>query len=175
MVARRSRLFSCLAFGATFLLGCAVTQLPSKKLSEKSSSYLKPFVQQVLSYSTKDPLDFNVPLRFKPGAEKQDGRNYSRTLVIPRIKFDNVDWTLEKLKDIEVVIYDVEHAGDSCTGKYCVPVNKGREAMVSIFPIVSICLAVSVASSDPSTSVRCESVALPNETLAPILSSLQCV
>lgn len=74
----------------------------------------------------KSELDFHVPIQFYPGRARAPGWRYNMTLVIPKMSNDDVSWTAE-LDGIGVVLYEVDRA----FAKYTVPMNKGKEAMVS--------------------------------------------
>src|SRR3954454_1028700 len=60
---------------------------------------------------------------FYPGAPKS---NYSRILVLPKLKSENVNWISQELPDIPAAIYEV----DNPSTEYHVPKHKGHEAMV---------------------------------------------
>ncbi|KAF2747134.1 hypothetical protein M011DRAFT_486783 [Sporormia fimetaria CBS 119925] len=79
--------------------------------------------------SRVDPLDFSIPLRFEEGQEKAVGENYTYTIVIGKLKKDDLGWMQRELGGqtwSQVKVYEVEDAGK----KGEIPRNKGREAMV---------------------------------------------
>lgn len=63
---------------------------------------------------------------FYPGIAKPAGSNYSRILVVPKTKDEDVDWIQEELPGLPTAIYEV----DNPDAKLTVPKNKGHEAMV---------------------------------------------
>jgi hypothetical protein len=75
-----------------------------------------------------DPLDFSVPIEFKPGLEKPPGVNYSMAVVFPATRFDDTRWIHQVAQFANPIIYEV----DNPRAEHKVPVNKGRESMVSI-------------------------------------------
>ncbi|KAF2007496.1 hypothetical protein P154DRAFT_420509 [Amniculicola lignicola CBS 123094] len=65
-------------------------------------------------------------LPFYPGTPKPLGSNYSRVLVLPKLKSEHVGWISKELPGLKTVIYEVEEP----SAEYTVPKNKGHEAMV---------------------------------------------
>ncbi|KAF3482069.1 uncharacterized protein GIQ15_04828 [Arthroderma uncinatum] len=63
---------------------------------------------------------------FTAGTPKPPGSNYTRTLVVPRLSKEKVDWIDERFSDINQEIYVV----DDLHSLPKTPKNKGREAMV---------------------------------------------
>ncbi|KAL1958034.1 hypothetical protein VTO42DRAFT_5246 [Malbranchea cinnamomea] len=79
----------------------------------------------------KDRRPFPKP-HFTPGVPKPPGSNYTRTLVVPRLKDENVDWIHEEFPDLETAIYVV----DDPEAPLHPPKNKGREVMVYLTYII---------------------------------------
>ncbi|PSN70494.1 hypothetical protein BS50DRAFT_571717, partial [Corynespora cassiicola Philippines] len=73
-------------------------------------------------------------LPFYPGVAKPPGANYSRTLVVAKLKKEHVAWIRDELPEIEAAIYEVD--GDDPSAKFRVPKNKGHEAMVYLSHII---------------------------------------
>src|SRR2546423_654635 len=63
---------------------------------------------------------------FRPGTPKSPGSDYTRTLVMPRMSDENVDWVYEELPDIGKAIYVADDAGAPLHP----PKNKGHEVMI---------------------------------------------
>jgi hypothetical protein len=76
------------------------------------------------------PHDGRPP--FYPGIAKPIGSNYSRTLVVPKTKDEDVGWIHEELPDLQAAVYEV----DNPNAEYRVPKNKGHEAMVYLTYII---------------------------------------
>ena len=66
------------------------------------------------------------------GMIKPDGSFYTRTLVMGRVKEDQVDWIDGRALNVNVSIYSM----DDPRGKNKVPKNKGREAMAYLTYII---------------------------------------
>ncbi|ODH45184.1 hypothetical protein ACO22_00297 [Paracoccidioides brasiliensis] len=62
---------------------------------------------------------------YRPGVPKPPGSNYSRALIIPRLKSEFVSW-ISELKDVEPFVYVVDDPSSSVHS----PINKGHEVMV---------------------------------------------
>ncbi|KAM5436765.1 hypothetical protein McanMca71_001880 [Microsporum canis] len=71
------------------------------------------------------PEDIVILTNFTTGTPKPPGSSYTRTLVMPRLAKDNVDWIDDSLGDIKTEIYVV----DDPNSVPRTPMNKGREAM----------------------------------------------
>ncbi|KAF2106454.1 hypothetical protein BDV96DRAFT_466083, partial [Lophiotrema nucula] len=71
---------------------------------------------------------------FYPGVAKPVGANYSRILVVPKLRSEHIGWIAQELPDLETAIYEVDHP--SVDGQYRVPKNKGHEAMVYLTYII---------------------------------------
>ncbi|KAI9840256.1 MAG: hypothetical protein M1838_004139 [Thelocarpon superellum] len=69
---------------------------------------------------------------FRPGVVKLPGSNYTRVLVIARIKSENVSWIEEELPQEEAVIY----VADDPTASLHPPRNKGHEVMIYLTYII---------------------------------------
>ncbi|KAK2804806.1 hypothetical protein FQN51_001448 [Onygenales sp. PD_10] len=84
----------------------------------------------ITSQPAKDPLPRP---NMGPGAPKPPGSNYSRALVIPRLKKEDVDWIDKELAGyVEPYIYVV----DDPSAPLHPPLNKGHEAMVYLSYII---------------------------------------
>ncbi|KAL1652265.1 hypothetical protein SLS58_000392 [Diplodia intermedia] len=71
---------------------------------------------------------------FRPGIPKADG-NYSRVLVVPRMKNEDVSWideVREQLPDLQTAIYVM----DDPWADFRVPKNKGRESMAYLTYVI---------------------------------------
>ena len=60
------------------------------------------------------------------GPPRPIGYEYSRVLVIPRMRVENVDWVHEELPDLETAIY----VADDSSAPLHPPQNKGHEVMI---------------------------------------------
>jgi hypothetical protein len=69
---------------------------------------------------------------FKPGIPSLPGYNYTKTIVIPKLKTEDTSWLDEELPDVPKTIYVV----DDEQAPLHPPKNKGREAMVYLSYIV---------------------------------------
>lgn len=69
---------------------------------------------------------------FGPGVAKPPGSNYTRTLVVPKLKSESIAWITQELPDLATAIYHV----DDPSGPFQVPQNKGHEAMVYLTYII---------------------------------------
>ncbi|KAB2579366.1 hypothetical protein BFW01_g6294 [Lasiodiplodia theobromae] len=71
---------------------------------------------------------------FRPGVPKPDG-NYSRVLVVPRMKGEDVSWiddVREELPDLQTAVYVM----DDPWADFRVPKNKGRESMAYLTYVI---------------------------------------
>lgn len=69
---------------------------------------------------------------FEPGVPKPPGHNYSRVLVIPKIKKEDTKWIEEELPDLETAVY----VADDPRAPLHPPKNKGHEVMVYLSYII---------------------------------------
>ncbi|KAI9799998.1 MAG: hypothetical protein M1833_003527 [Piccolia ochrophora] len=69
---------------------------------------------------------------FAPGTVKPSGSQYSQTLVLPRLRSENIDWIARELPNIQTAIYTVDDEGAPLRP----PSNKGHEAMVYLTYII---------------------------------------
>ena len=78
------------------------------------------------------PQNSSMISAFKPGIPNPPGYNYTKTIVVPKLKITDTSWLDEELPDVPKAIYvvDDEHA------PLHPPKNKGREAMVYLSYIV---------------------------------------
>ncbi|KAH7126620.1 hypothetical protein B0J11DRAFT_526036 [Dendryphion nanum] len=72
-------------------------------------------------------------LPFYPGTVKPAGSNYSRIVVIPKLRSEDVGWIIEGLPGLQTAIYEVDNPS---VGQFRVPKNKGREAMAYLTYII---------------------------------------
>lgn len=80
-----------------------------------------------------DPLPVTQRPVFKPGQPKPPGSNYTRTLVAPRMKNDDISWMDEYLPaDIVKMIY----VADDRHAPLHPPKNKGNEVMIYLTYII---------------------------------------
>ena len=80
--------------------------------------------QHVLSYANQSA--------FPAGHAKPAGSNYSRTLVMGRLKKDDISWVEQELPNLQTAVYVV----DDDSGPLRIPKNKGHEAMVYLTYII---------------------------------------
>jgi len=69
---------------------------------------------------------------FTAGAVESSGSAYSQTLVVARLKSEDITWIQQKLPGLQTAIYTVDDAGAPLQP----PVNKGHEAMVYLTYII---------------------------------------
>jgi len=82
------------------------------------------------SYAT--PITGQGRPPFYPGIAKPAGSKYSRVLVVPKTKDEDVGWIHEELPELPTAIYEV----DNPRSMLKVPKNKGHEAMVYLTYII---------------------------------------
>lgn len=70
--------------------------------------------------------------RFVKGTPKPVGQNYTRVLVIPKIKDEDISWMEKEIPDVEKVVY----VADDPNAALHPPENKGHEAMVYLTYII---------------------------------------
>ncbi len=80
-----------------------------------------------------DSADSSPSSRFHPGVPKPLGSTYSRVMVIPRLKSDNISWVLDELPDINTAVYI---ANDPLAALHP-PKNKGHEVMIYLSYIIN--------------------------------------
>ncbi|KAF2731032.1 hypothetical protein EJ04DRAFT_514865 [Polyplosphaeria fusca] len=71
-------------------------------------------------------------LPFYPGTVKPPGSNYSKILVIPKLKSEHIGWIEKELPGLNTAVYEVDNPSASLR----VPKNKGHEAMVYLTYII---------------------------------------
>lgn len=69
---------------------------------------------------------------FAPGTLKPPGSTYTKTLVIPHTKEEDIQWIHDELPDIDLAVYEM----DDPTAPLHPPVNKGRESMAYLSYII---------------------------------------
>lgn len=77
-------------------------------------------------------LALSAPIIFKSGVPKPNGAAYSRVIVLPCMKEDEVAWIKEELPNVEIAVYN---ANDSAASLHP-PKNKGHEVMVYLTYII---------------------------------------
>lgn len=84
-----------------------------------------------LSYTEnlEPPMSQYVPGKAKPASE-----NYTRTLVMGRLKQDDISWVETELPGLNTSIYVVDD--DDPNAQFRIPKNKGHEAMVYLTYII---------------------------------------
>ena len=75
---------------------------------------------------------FNRSVVFKPGVAKPASEPYTKTVVMGRLKSDDISWVYSELPEFNKSIYTV----DDDNSEPRVPKNKGREAMVYLTYII---------------------------------------
>jgi hypothetical protein len=85
-----------------------------------------------LNLATPPPVSDVNRRNFTAEAPLAEGYNYTRTLVVPRTKSENVSWLDEEVRGYELAVYVV----DDEEAPLHPPVNKGNEAMVYLSYII---------------------------------------
>ena len=70
--------------------------------------------------------------RFRPGVPKPPGSNYSRVMVLPRTKDEDITWIAEELPGLNLSVYIVDEPNAALHP----PKNKGHEVMVYLSYII---------------------------------------
>lgn len=70
--------------------------------------------------------------KFNPGSPYPPGTNYTKTIVVPKLKSEDISWMEEELSDIPKAVYGVDDRHASLRP----PKNKGHEAMVYLSYII---------------------------------------
>ncbi|PGG95887.1 hypothetical protein AJ79_09824 [Helicocarpus griseus UAMH5409] len=94
--------------------------------SQQLQEALKQSYSSSSSSSSSESLQPLPRPNFKPGVPKPPGSNYSRALIVPRLKKEDAGWMTAELKNIEQFVYVV----DDPAAPLHPPVNKGHEVMV---------------------------------------------
>lgn len=97
----------------------------NSRQSTKLSSSSDPLKNQETGQYEPRPL-------YKPGITKPPGSNYSRTLVIPKMKHEDDSWIETELPDVEAAVYVVNDPDAPLHP----PRNKGHEVMVYLSYII---------------------------------------
>ncbi|KAF2241768.1 hypothetical protein BU26DRAFT_170023 [Trematosphaeria pertusa] len=79
-----------------------------------------------------DAVGTNGKPPFYPGIAKPPGSNYTRILVVPKTKDEDISWIQIELPELQTAIYEV----DKPDAKLQIPKNKGHEAMVYLSFII---------------------------------------
>ena len=69
---------------------------------------------------------------FQAGTAKPPGSNYSRVMIIPRMKEDDIGWITKELPDTNMVVYVADDPGAPLHP----PKNKGHEVMIYLSYII---------------------------------------
>jgi hypothetical protein len=99
-------------------------------ISTPSSSRHKLSSSTLASISDPHPRPLAAP--FRPGTPKPAGAAYTRIVIIPRMKDENVSWIIEEIPDIPTAIYV---ANDPFAPLHP-PRNKGHEVMIYLTYII---------------------------------------
>ena len=79
------------------------------------------------------PLDAGqLPTHFQPGRPKPSGSQYSRVMVVPRMKEEDISWIHKELPDLNLTTY----VADDPRAPLHPPKNKGHEVMVYLSYII---------------------------------------
>ena len=97
---------------------------PSVRPTRHGSSWTK---SQAVSSN-----DDGLRMEFLPGIPKVPGSDYSRVMVIPRTKDEDITWIAEELPGLDLSVYVV----DEPTAPQHPPKNKGHEVMVYLSYII---------------------------------------
>src|SRR5579871_6716500 len=90
--------------------------------------YFRKYVRnQIYDRTFVEPLELSRP-NFTPGIAKPASENYTRTLVMGRLKEDDVSWIDTSLPGLNTAIYVVND--DDPNARLRIPENKGHQAMV---------------------------------------------
>ncbi|KAF2679397.1 hypothetical protein K458DRAFT_422220 [Lentithecium fluviatile CBS 122367] len=81
---------------------------------------------------SNDAITSGIRPAFFPGVAKPAGSNYSRILVVPKTKDEDVGWIRDELPEVPAAVYEV----DNPAARLRVPKNKGHEAMVYLTYII---------------------------------------
>lgn len=84
--------------------------------------------------SSSNPLDSNWKTHLVPGSPKPPGSDYTRALIIPKTKKEDISWMDEHLP--ESYIPRVVYVADDPYSPRHPPANKGHEAMVYLTYII---------------------------------------
>lgn len=82
-------------------------------------------------YREQDAPQFARP-KLPPGVARPDSQNYTKTIVMARLKSDDVSWVYNELHGFDHAIYTV----DDNEAEHKVPQNKGRETMAYLTYII---------------------------------------
>ncbi|KAK2758663.1 hypothetical protein FQN54_003353 [Arachnomyces sp. PD_36] len=95
----------------------------------QSAQKQNPFPQGQLK---NQGSEFEPRPLYKPGVTKPPGSNYTRTLVIPKMKHEDDSWIATELPDVEAAVYVVNDPDAPLHP----PRNKGHEVMVYLSFII---------------------------------------
>lgn len=84
------------------------------------------------SHSSQDAAHIIAHPQFTPGVAKPASQEYTKTIVMARLKSEDVSWVYNELHGFNHSIYVV----DDDTAEFQVPQNKGREAMAYLTYII---------------------------------------
>ena len=95
------------------------------------SSFWYPFLDDSLQVEISSP-DHAFITNLHNGIPKPQGSDYTRVMVVPSLKSDNVSWIQKELPDIDTAIY----VADDPTAPLHPPKNKGHEVMTYLTYII---------------------------------------
>ncbi|KAL8825699.1 MAG: hypothetical protein Q9191_004252 [Dirinaria sp. TL-2023a] len=73
-----------------------------------------------------------LPTPFRPGKPKPPGSQYSRVMVVPRTKDEDISWISQEVPDLDLTMY----VADDPEAELHPPKNKGHEVMVYLSYII---------------------------------------
>ncbi|KAL2037339.1 hypothetical protein N7G274_009824 [Stereocaulon virgatum] len=79
-----------------------------------------------------DSGTYSVKANFHPGSPKPPGSAYTRVMIIPRMRSDDVSWIAHELPDTDVLVY----VANDPKGPLHPPKNKGHEVMIYLTYII---------------------------------------
>lgn len=98
---------------------------PGKKSRHSSGRYQTPLAAGLSRHAT-------LPVQFQPGILKSPGSEYSRVMVLPRTRSEDIGWIPEELPGLNLAVYVV----DDSRAPLHPPKNKGHEVMVYLTYII---------------------------------------
>jgi len=117
-----------LSLGAPKLSGGfeeTVLEYPGKTSRHSSGRYQTPLGAELSRHAT-------LPVHFRPGIPKPPGSEYSRVMVLPRTRSEDIGWIPEELPGLNLAVYVV----DDSQAPLHPPKNKGHEVMVYLTYII---------------------------------------
>lgn len=97
------------------------------------NSALRPFSTAEQESMSSEQGHARLPAAsFRPGKPKPPGSNYSRVMVIPRTKNEDIDWIDQELPGMNLTVY----MADDIRAPLHPPKNKGHEVMIYLSYII---------------------------------------